>query len=199
MIRRSTWVVLVIFAVLVAVLVFWQRSEENAPAEPTSTPAQASLFDLNADISYLRLEKVGGAVVEMERGEDGVWKLTWPLAEKTDVDAVQNAVTQLLSLRVLTTLNTNPGLDTIGLASPTYRILIGFDDGSQMIINVGDSTPTGSGYYVVVSGRPLYVVNKSGLDSVLELIESPPIEPTPTPTPEATPIIESESTPVSTP
>ena len=199
MIRRSTWVVLVIFAALVAVLVFWQRSKENAPAEPTSTPAQASLFDLNADITYLRLEKVGGAVVEMERGEDGIWQLTWPLAEKTDVGAVQNAVTQLLSLRILTTLNTIPGLDTIGLASPAYRILIGLDDGSQVTINVGDSTPTGSGYYVVVSGRPLYVVNKSGLDSVLKLIDSPPIEPTPTLAPETMPTIESESTPVSTP
>ena len=197
MIRRSTLVVLVIFAVLVAVLVFWQRSQENAPAEPTSTPAQTNLFDLNSNITYLRLEKVGGAVVELQLGDDGNWKLTWPLAENTDVGAVQNAVTQLLSSRILTTLDTLPGMDTIGLASPVYRILIGLDDGSQITINVGNSTPTGSGYYVVVSGRPLYVVNKSGLDSVLNLIDSPPIEPTPTP--ETTPTIESESTPVSTP
>jgi hypothetical protein len=199
MIRRSTWVVLVIFAALVAVLVFWQRSKENSPEEPTPTPEQPSLLDLNTDITYLRLEKVGGAMVEMELGEDGLWKLTWPLAEKTDVGAVQSAVTQLLSLRILTTLDTIPGLDTIGLASPTYRILIGLDDGSQVIINVGDSTPTGSGYYVLVSGRPLYVINKSGLDSVLKLIDTPPIEPTPTTNPETTPTIEGESTPVSTP
>jgi len=197
MIRRTTWVVLVIFAALVAVLVFWQRSKENEPAEPTSTPAQASLFDLNADINYLRLEKVGGAVVEMKRGEDAIWVLTWPLTENTDVGAIQNAVTQILSLRIIATLNTNPGLETIGLAPPLYRILIGLDDGSQMTINVGNSTPTGSGYYVSVSGRPLYIVNKSGLDSVLKLIESPPI--LPTPTPDATSNTEGESTPVSTP
>jgi len=197
MIRRTTWVVLVIFAALVAVLVFWQRSKENAPAEPTSTPSQASLFDLNANITYLRLEKVGGAVVEMVRGEDGIWQLTWPEAKKTDVGAVQTAVTQILSLQILTTLNTNPGLDTLGLASPAYRILIGLEDGSQVVINVGNSSPTGSGYYVVVSGRPLYVISKSGLDSVLKLIESPPIELTPTP--EATPGIEGEITPVVTP
>jgi hypothetical protein len=197
MIRRTTWVVLAIFVALVAVLIFWQRSKENAPAEPTSTPAQESLFDPNTNIIYLRLEKVGGPIVEMKLGDDGIWELTLPKAEKTDVGAIESAVTQLLSLRILTTLYTNPGLDTIGLASPADRISVGLDDGSQMVINVGASTPTGSGYYVLISGRPLYVLNKSGLDSVLKLIDSPPIELTPTP--EATPTTEGEILPTATP
>ena len=103
------------------------------------------------------------------------------------VGAVESAVTQLLSLRTLSTMQQVPDLKAIGLDPPAYRILLTLSDGQQITINVGAATPTGSGYYVLVSERPLYVVNKYGIDAFLELVDSPPIQPLPTLDPEMAP------------
>jgi hypothetical protein len=187
MIRRPTLVAVVVFALLVAVLVFWQRSQENKPPEPTATSAQTNLFDPDADVVSMRLQKVGGQVVELQRDDQGIWELTWPEGEETDVDAVESAVTQLLSLRTLSTMQKVPDLEVIGLDPPAYRLLLTLSDGQQITINVGSATPTASGYYVLVSGRPLYVVSKFGLETFLELADSPPIVPEPTPGPEMMP------------
>jgi hypothetical protein len=187
MIRRNTWVALVVFALLIAVLVFWQRAQENKPPEPSPTTSETNLLDLDADIVGMRLEKVGERVVELQRGDQDTWELTWPAGEATDVGTVESAVTQLLSLRTLSTMQQVPDLKAIGLDPPVYRVLLTLSDGREITINVGDATPTGSGYYVLVSGRPLYVVNRYGMETFLGLVDSPPIQPTPTPDPELAP------------
>ncbi|MBN1146719.1 MAG: DUF4340 domain-containing protein [Anaerolineales bacterium] len=184
MIRRTTWVVLVVFALLIAVVVFWQRYQENKPPEPTATPAEQDLFDLDADVVGMRLEKVGERVIELQRDDQKIWELTQPAGEETDVGAVESAVTQLLALRTLSTMAQVPDLHAIGMDPPAYRLLLMLSDGQQITLNVGKATPTGSGYYLLVSGRPLYVVDKYGMEAFLMLVDSPPIIPTPTSIPE---------------
>ena len=204
MIRRSTLFILVIFAALVAVAVFWQRSQEEKEASATPTETTQFLLRFDANIDRLRLERAAGGLVELGRDEGGIWKLLFPAGQETDVGAAESAVTQLLALPVISTLAEGPTLQDAGLATPTYRLSIDLDDGSQVVMNVGKATPTGSGYYVLVSGQGLSIVSKYSLDPFLKLVESPPIKPTPTPgaeypSPEAGtetyPMLETTSTP----
>lgn len=182
--RRTTGIVVTVFIALLVVL-FWQRARERESAQATPTPGQEFLFDLDANITGLRVERVGEEFVELTLDQEGLWKLTWPEGEETDVVAVESAIAQLPTLSVLSALEEQrPELKAVGLAKPVYKILILLGDGNQIVAYIGDETPTGAGYYVLISGRPLYVVNKSSLDSVLKLVDTPPIKPTPTPTPE---------------
>jgi hypothetical protein len=50
------------------------------------------------------------------------------------------------------------------------------------VVNVGKSTPTGSGYYVLDSGadRAIYVIGKFNIDAMTGLIYQPPVLPTAT-------------------
>jgi hypothetical protein len=126
-------------------------------------------------------------VVELGRDAQGVWALLYPKAEATDVGAVESAVSQLLSLSVLSDLDEAPSLEAAGLEKPAYRLLIKLDDGSQELMSVGKLTPTGSGYYVLAGNRGLFLVSKYSLEPFLNLVENPPIQPTPTPAEAATP------------
>jgi hypothetical protein len=186
MIRRSTLVILLILAVLLAVAFYLQRS--NGAQDATATPAETSenLFTFDTEISAMRLEHVDQRVVEIGRNTDGTWKLIYPPAEATDIGAVQAAVSQLMSVPIVSKLENAPGLEETGLNSPAYRVLIRLEDGAQELLSVGNETPTGSGYYVLVSNRGMFIVNKYSLDPFLELVNTPPIQPTSTPGGETT-------------
>jgi hypothetical protein len=185
MIRRSTLVLVVIFAALVAGAIYWQRSQDKkSPAsEATATPGSQLLFHLKGNISGLRLERTNGGSLELGRDDQGAWKLIYPKADATDVAAVEAAVSQLISAPVISTLEVGPSMQDAGLAAPAYRLLINLDDGSQVVVNVGNVTPTGTGYYVLVSQQGMSIASKFSLDPVLNLVENPPIKLPATPEP----------------
>jgi hypothetical protein len=198
MIRRSTLVILVIFAGLAALAFFLQRSNDSKEAQSTSTETAPFLFKFNSEISGFRLEQVGVGTVELTKDPNTGWMLIWPKAEGTNTGAVESAISQLLSLRIASTLEDGPSLEEAGLVNPSYRLLIKLEDGEQVVMSVGDETPTGSGYYVQVSNRGLFVVNKYSLDPFLKLVQDPPIKLTETPTMESS-ATASENEPASTP
>jgi hypothetical protein len=82
------------------------------------------------------------------------------------------------------------------------------------LLRVGQTTPTGSGYYVNLGGEVVHIVSKPGIDALLVLLSNPPYaftdlltpspeSPTPdTPTETATPDPEDSNetaTPTATP
>ena len=183
MIRRSTLVLLVLFVILAAGAIFWQRSQnKKAPADATATPGSQLLFDFKGNINGLRLERTSGGLLELSRDEQGTWQLVYPKADETDVAAVEAAVSQLISVPVISTLEEGPSMEAAGLATPAYRLLINLDDGSQVVVNIGNVTPTGAGYYVLVSQQGMSIVSKYSLEPFLKLLDNPPVKPTATPT-----------------
>ena len=178
MIRRSTLILLTIFALLLAGAVYLQRSGKTLKAEATPTEFSPLLFSFDSQIESFRLEQVGKGVVEIGRDEQGIWELISPKAE-TNIGEVESAISQLLSLRVVSELKDGPGLDETGLVEPAYRLLLTLANGQQEQMNVGHLTPTKSGYYVQVGNRGIFVVGQYSLDPFLKLVENPPIQPTP--------------------
>jgi hypothetical protein len=66
---------------------------------------------------------------------------------------------------------------------------------------VGDATPTDSGYYVRKDDGSILVIDKYGMDALLNLVFYPPYEDLPMPSPEPateTPIPAASSTPTVT-
>jgi hypothetical protein len=132
----------------------------------------------------------------LERDAQSAWTLTEPPAEKTDAEKVDSTMASLASLEVLNTLETGLALDVVGLANPSYTLQIGLADGSQHEIEVGEATPTGTGYYARLDGGAPVVVSKFAIDSAAELLTTPPIIPTETPTVEAGTRTPASSTPM---
>ena len=184
MIRRSTLVLVVIFAALVAGAIFWQRSQDKGEAaKATDTPSSQLLFHFKGNINGLRLERTSGGVLELSHDAQGAWQLIYPKVDETDSAAVDAAVSQLISLPVISTLEEGPTMEAAGLTTPAYRLLINLDDGSQVVMNVGNATPTGGGYYVLVSQQGLSIVSQYSLEPFLKLMDNPPVKLTATPAP----------------
>ncbi len=183
MIRRNTWIVLLLFVAVAALAVYLQQNkpEENALATPTAVPA--FLLDVSeSSIVGLTVQSADGKLLRLERLSGGEWSLIEPAAEATDTNTVQAAVVQLATVKVVSSPESLPGLDALNLATATYKILLDLQDGSQIVIDVGRETPTGSGYYVLVSNsNQVVVAGKSGLDAVLQLLDNPPALATATP------------------
>ncbi len=194
MIRRSTAIILALFVLLLAGTLIWQRQQKQVSEKTTPTPSQQSLLNLDGKITSLQISDSQGKMVDLQLNDKGEWQLKSPEAKQTDVNAADNAISQLLSLQVLSTLEQTSS-EATGLVTPTYTILLKLDNGKQSIINVGKPTPTGSGYYVLTSDKKLSVVEKSGLDMVLGLVDNPPIVATPTPEATVTPQVTPASSP----
>ena len=71
-------------------------------------------------------------------------------------------------------------------ATSSSDAFLGFVSGSTHKIEVGNLTPTSSGYYVRFDGGKIYVIAQSGIDALLNLLTSPPFPATATPV--ATPV-----------
>jgi hypothetical protein len=182
MIRRSTWVTLGIFALVLVAAIIIRRTEQKVAADATPTPGSTYLFNAqDSSIIGLRITDSDENSVAVQRAEDGTWSLIQPQGEQADQDRIDSVIGQAESLRVVSSLDTQPDLTAIGLDPPQYRLSITLADGQQQVAEVGGTTPTGSGYYARLEGGNLQVVGQSGLDSVVGLLADPPIAPPPTP------------------
>jgi hypothetical protein len=115
---------------------------------------------------------------------------------------VEAAATQLTSLRVVGEVKGDA--EIFGLDTPAYAINIEFAEGKTRLLEVGDNTPTNSGYYVRLDRGKILIVGLSGIDSLTNLVIFPPYASTPTPSPQpptATPVppVETEAAVTPTP
>ena len=176
MVRRTTWIILVIFLGLLAFSLYWQNRNKYNQGEVTPSPVVQTLLDIGSDeISTLRIEDERGGAGEIKHVEGNGWILVVPKSEATDSNAVDGILNQFASLHVISTIEPAPPDDATGLENPEYKIHLQVNDGRQMIVNVGVQTATGSGYYVKVDDGFVKVVDKIGLEAVTNLIYQPPV------------------------
>ncbi len=182
MIRRTTWIVLVIFAAVLAAVLWIQKSNQDNEPEATATVAAQKLLELQEqDLKGVTIQSSAGKTLQLERTSDGEWNLVVPQPGSADAATVQSALGQFLNSQVISSPDSLPGLEALNLESALYKILLVNQDGSQVVINVGKETPTGSGYYVLSSNQnQVVVVNKFGMDALLNLLENPPAAAAPT-------------------
>lgn len=187
MIKRSTWVWMVIFVALAALAIYLQRTEDKVPStspvEGTSSPVPTMSYLFPAEegvVTSLLIESRDGKIVGFER-QGQVWAMTTPYNAETIPGSVEAAASQVTALPIEKSLDLDPS--AVGLTSPSYTITVGFSSGKFIIVQIGDETPTGAGYYVSKDAGPVLVVSTYNLSSLLDMLTSPPVVETPTPTP----------------
>jgi hypothetical protein len=198
MIRRTTWIILGVFVVLLGLAWYLQRGKPATAVQATPTPGRQYMFDIQeSNIKKLEIANNQGQRVILGRDSKGVWSLEEPQADATDVAQAESAVTQLVTLSVVSTMAATPQPDASGLNSPTDVITLTMNSGPLQIAYIGKTTPIQNGYYAQLGkDGPVMVVNTDGLDSFLRILESPPILGTATPT--GQPAITATFTPAAT-
>lgn len=186
MVRKNTLVLVVVFVVLVAGFYWFQKYKEQNPTVPVSDSPTVEppvyLFDFTSEaIVGVTIEGTDGQVVELQKDADGTWLMSQPptLPEAVDQTPISSAISQIGTLRVLNELTVPPALDAIGLDQPGTTINLTLDTGDTVKMDVGASSPTGSGYYVRVNGGSPKLVDKYLLDQFTGFLTTPPLLPTP--------------------
>jgi len=182
--KRSTWIVLVVFLALVGLLLYLNRNAKTASEEDlTPTATVEHLFDETAGLpTSIEIDAKTGEKVAIGRNEAGTWVLKQPVETEADQGSAEAAASQLSALRILSRPGVAPG--DAGLVEPSYVMTVKLTGGAEKVVRIGDLTPTESGYYTNINGSDeVIVVDKTGLDALLSLVTSPPYVATETPAP----------------
>jgi len=185
MIKRPTWIMLFVFVLFIAGYFIFRGRISTALAVPTPTAITSSYLITQSDgtLESLSINDKNNHTTMMQRNTSGTWIITQPTSGNADQSLAGAAETQVGALKILTTLETQPSLKDIGLDFPEYTMKLTFSSGKQHLIDVGITSPTGSGYYVRMDGGSIYVISKDGIDALVNLITSPPFPATETPIP----------------
>jgi hypothetical protein len=187
MIRKESWILLVVLAALVGVA--WYLSQPNTPmkasatATPTIKPTSYLIATDSASIAAFGITSHEGASVVVKRGPGGVWIVTEPIEGIADQGYMDQIAVQLASIRILATLDSAPPTSATGLDKPGYTLTVTTADGRDFIYNVGKLTVTNNGYYVADPAGVIHVIAMTSLDTFTSLLASPPYAETPTPSP----------------
>jgi hypothetical protein len=185
MIRRSTWILLGLFALVLAFAWGLQRfqSQRQASITPTAAAGDQQLLDIQGSaVASLSVENDRGQSLVLGRDTAGLWTILEPQGGgETDTGRAESAITQLLSLRSQYALEMPDNLEDYGLLTPAYTLTLALNGGEKHVILVGKEAPVVSGYYIRLDGGLPQVVSKFSLDPVLEMIAEPPYAPTATP------------------
>lgn len=181
MIRRSTWVVLGLFVMALAVLWYFQYQEEQAELKATPTPAPVKIFTASSAAPVrIRLNSSDGKSLDLvDRGIEG-WQIVDPQLGKADSSIVTDLINSLLALEVVSELDPSPSDEEMGLAVPTYTIQLSWEDGRVQILTIGSQTPTSSRYYAKVDGGVAVLMSIYGLTDVKTMLDTPPVAATAT-------------------
>lgn len=179
--RAGTWVAVALLAALIAGTYFINKNKETAvEAETTATTEPAFIFATDSTVTSIEVIPVDGEPVKVARGEDNVWALELPFETEADQGLTEAAASQITVLKIISEVDADPSV--FGFDAPAYVIKVGFADGKTSTLEIGDATPTNSGYYVRVDGEKMVVIGLSNIDVLAGLSFSPPYLNTPTPT-----------------
>lgn len=190
MIRRTTWIYLAVFVILLGLAFYLNQSgalDEDGQASPTPRP---QLVEIGVEMfRQVELESAQGERILLDKDAQGSWQLIEPsdkvIGSMTSLDTAVNAIP---ALQALSTLETKIAIEVIGLSPPAYTLTLRSNDGREHILRIGSKTPTGSGYYVQTPEGGLYVASTFSVESVLKLLSDPAILVTPTPEITPTPV-----------
>jgi hypothetical protein len=204
--RPGTWITLIVLtAVIGAAIYLNQQADTEALAEVTPAAEENFLFGQDVQVNSIQVQPVEGETVALARGENQAWALTQPNEAEADQGLAEAAASQVTALRIIDPLVDVSDPSVFGLANPAFIVTLGFADGTTSVLEIGDVTPTNSGYYVRTDDGSYYVVALSGLSALTNLVTAPPYlstpAPTSTPLPTATPVpaTETPSTPEASP
>ena len=148
MIKRPTWILLAVLVLVIAA--YFSVKNNPVKGEPTTTVAGDSFLFSQSDGVLQSIRIIGSQtqVFQMQKDLSKTWVITSPENGVADQGLASAAETQVGALRIVTTLTNPPAPGTLGLDTPAHTLEIGFGNAANHKIEVGNLTPTKSGYYV---------------------------------------------------
>lgn len=196
---RTTAALLVVFAVLLGYLFFWEKPQQ---ASVTPTPSAEYLWTIDSsDVKGLRVvDHVSGQRVAFGQDDLGHWTVTEP--QPGEADQTQAAVDsyQVQNLRIIQKMTETTDLAQFGVQSPSYTLEVTTGSQGTLVARIGGKSPMGNGYYVVRPGEVNAVlVSASAIDALIGLVDRPPYASTATPASAETPTAVDASSVTETP
>ncbi|MBN1685349.1 MAG: DUF4340 domain-containing protein [Spirochaetales bacterium] len=169
-------VMAVVLIALGAVYYFTSRPEPAEPVEPRYYVWDVEMDDLKE--MAIRLPRDGMEEAWVKH-EDKYWYFDEPDGPKVDMERWGGGVPLLLSgpgaNRLLTRDATDEQIEVYGLAQPAMLIDLVLEDGSDINIEVGDSTLDGQNYYIrLVNSRNVFTVDYTWFYVLARLVIEPP-------------------------
>jgi hypothetical protein len=111
-------------------------------------------FD-HANIAQLSIHRKDQPQVELYQDASGSWQITAPTLLAADQNAVTSLLTAFSSLNADRVVDDKPGdLTPFGLKPPVLELDATLKDKSTRQLLIGDQTPAGNSYYVMLAGDP---------------------------------------------
>lgn len=200
MVRRSTWIVLAIFVLMVAAAVLLprlQKTDETPESTATNQPTQIKVYDLGLeDVVWIQFMDMQGKLVEVERESPTAdWVMVGETVDTSDSIRIGSIAGQLMAMQALRTFETELGVNAVGIDNPNYTVTVRTATGDVIINKIGNLNAVGSGYYIKVDDEPVVIVAKIVIDEILGILTEPPLAATPTPEATETELPEIEQTP----
>ncbi len=202
MIRKETWLVLVVFALLIGYAVYLNNQKKTAGELATPLPAASFLINsAEGQPTSIEVKSADGASVKLIRGTNG-WSLELPEKAEADQSSAEAAATSVTAIKVLNEIKGDQAI--FGLDKPAFILTVEIGSARKHVLEVGDHTPTNTGYYVRLDGGRMVIVALSGIEPLTGLLTAPPYLHTPTPSPSpipptATPLPPTQAAPTVTP
>lgn len=170
-----------LLAALIGFAFYLNREKKStADATPTSEEITYLFAATEGSVTSIEIKPADGESVRVARNAEKAWAVELPLEAEADQGLAEAAASQISALQVLSPIEGKPGV--FGFDAPAYMITIEFVGGKKHTLEVGDNTPTNSGYYVRIDQDNMMITNLSGIDSLLQLVNFPPYLNPPTPT-----------------
>ncbi len=194
--RAGTWITLVLLLALIGVSYYLNNQKETAAAEATPAGETTFVFDAAQGMpTSIEVKPVDGDAVKVARNTENVWVMELPVKAEANQGIAEQAASQVASLSVVSEVDGDPQI--FGVNDPSFIITVEFSNGEKHTLDVGDPTPTNSGYYVWLDQGKIMIVGLSGIDALANLAFFPPYLNTPTPSP--LPPTETPVAPIQTP
>jgi len=196
--KNNTWIILGVFIVVLVGFLLLQNVEIDSTEtpEPTSTPAPALRSFDDQDLKAIVLEKSGSQTIKLEKIDTLEWIITTHPDGQVTAGNVEEILSYLSNLELISILSSTPSLEEIGLDEPVNTLRFEYEDGTSYTITIGMVTTLNDGYYAQVDDYEMAVVLPLyNIDLVISLMNNATLPPTPTPTVEATESTEITTTP----
>ena len=169
--KKSTLVILVVFIILLVTLFVFETNNIQLLKQTPSPTAQLKVYEGWNIENIVRIDHQSGDLegLSIIKNSDNSW--TFPSSTSlVDQGTVQELLSTLESMVILTQLEPGFDLSSIGLVSPQHNIILTSDSQEKIEMWIGSQTPTGSGYYVSINNQPPIVISKYNVDSIIELL-----------------------------
>jgi|WetSurMetagenome_2_1015567.scaffolds.fasta_scaffold116945_2 hypothetical protein len=169
MIRRTTWIVLAVFLVLVAGAFFMDKNKVSlVQTTPTPTLAAPILADWPlSTINRIELKQPKKNNVILQKSGD-TWTSASLQAGQVDQGKVEQVVASLGTIQSLGTYNLSLTSGEVGLGTPSSTLILTATNGSKKTLKIGNLTLTESGYYAQMDADPkVLVLEKGAVDEII--------------------------------